>query len=56
MKKLGEEGYTWTEAHIDPWIEDPKALLPDSPMALAFQGIPDADERANIIAYLKTQK
>ena len=56
MKKLGEEGYTWTEEHIDPWIEDPKALLPQSPMSLAFQGIPDADERANIIAYLKTQK
>jgi cytochrome c len=56
MKKLGEEGYTWTEENIDHWIKDPKALLPESPMALAFQGIPDAGERANIIAYLKTQK
>jgi len=55
MKKLGEEGHTWTEEHIDHWIADPKALLPQSPMALAFQGVPDADERANIIAYLKTQ-
>ena len=54
MKKLGEEGYVWTEANIDAWIADPKALLPDSTMSLAFQGIPDADERANIIAYLKT--
>jgi cytochrome c2 len=34
---------------------DPKALIPDSPMALAFQGIPDAAERADIIAYLQTQ-
>jgi cytochrome c len=56
MKKLGEEGYTWTDEHLDGWIKDPKALLPDSPMSLAFQGIPDAAERANIIAYLKTQK
>jgi cytochrome c2 len=24
-------------------------------MALAFQGVPDAAERADIIAYLKTQ-
>lgn len=56
MKKLGDEGYVWTEAHIDSWIADPKALLPTSVMALAFQGIPDADERANIIAYLKTQQ
>lgn len=54
MKKLGEEGFTWTEEHIDKWITDPKAMIPDSPMALAFQGIPDAGERADIIAYLKT--
>ena len=54
MKKLGDEGYVWTEEHIDSWIADPKAMLPTSMMALAFQGVPDADERANIIAYLKT--
>lgn len=45
MKKLGAEGFTWTEEHIDKWISDPKAMIPDSPMALAFQGIPDAGER-----------
>jgi cytochrome c len=55
MKKLGDEGFVWTEQNIDKWIADPKAMIPDSPMALAFQGIPDAGERANIIAYLKTQ-
>jgi len=54
MKKLGEEGFTWTEEHIDKWIADPKAMIADSPMALAFPGIPDAGERADIIAYLKT--
>ena len=54
MKKLGEEGFTWTEEHIDKWIADPKAMIADSPMALAFQGIPEADERTDIIAYLKT--
>ncbi len=55
MKKLGEQGWVWTEENIDKWISDPKALIPDSPMALAFQGVPDAAERADIIAYLKTQ-
>ena len=55
MKKLGEEGFTWTEENLDKWIADPKAMLPDSPMSLAFQGGPDAGERADIIAYLKTQ-
>lgn len=56
MKKLGEEGFTWTEEHIDKWIADPKAMIADSPMALAFPGVPDAAERADIIAYLKTAK
>jgi cytochrome c len=56
MKKLGDSGWVWTEENIDKWIADPKAMIPDSPMALlAFQGIPDANERADIIAYLKTQ-
>jgi len=54
MKKLGEDGFVWTEPNIDKWIADPKAMIPDSPMALAFAGVPDAGERANIIAYLKT--
>ena len=55
MKKLGGEGYVWTEENLDKWIADPKALLPDSVMAQAFPGLPDADQRANIMAYLKTQ-
>ena len=54
MKKLGADGWVWTEENIGKWIADPKAMIPDSPMALAFQGIPDAGERADIIAYLKT--
>ena len=54
MKKLGDSGFVWTEENIDKWITDPKAMIPDSPMALAFQGIPDANERADILAYLKT--
>jgi cytochrome c len=55
MKKLGGEGFVWTEENLDKWITDPKAMIPDSPMALAFQGVPDAGTRADIIAYLKTQ-
>ena len=54
MKKMGEEGYVWTEENIDKWIHDPKAMIPDSMMSLAFAGVPDATERADIIAYLKS--
>lgn len=45
---------TWSDENIDPWIANPKALVPTSPMALAFVGIPEAGERVDIIAYLKT--
>jgi cytochrome c len=55
LKKLRESGFVWTEKDMDKWIANPKAILPDSPMAVAFQGIPDENERADIIAYLKTQ-
>ena len=53
MKKLGAEGFVWTEEHIDKWIADPKAMLPESPMAQLFTGISKPEERADIIAYLK---
>jgi cytochrome c len=55
LKKLRDSGFVWTDENMDKWIADPKAMLPASPMAAAFQGIPDANERADIIAYLKTQ-
>jgi cytochrome c len=55
MKKLGEQGFVWTPENIDKWISNPKAMIPDSSMALAFTGVPDAAERADIIAYLQTQ-
>ncbi len=55
MKKLGDEGFVWSAENLDLWIADPKALLPNSLMTQLFQGIADAQERADIIAYLKTQ-
>jgi cytochrome c len=53
MKKLGADGFVWTEEHIDKWIADPKSMLPESPMAQLFTGISNPEERADIIAYLK---
>jgi cytochrome c len=55
LKKLRQSGFVWTEEDMDRWIADPKSTIPDSPMAVAFQGISDANERADIIAFLKTQ-
>ena len=56
MKKLGAEGFVWTEENLDKWIANPKAMIPDSIMSLTFQGLPDAQQRADVIAYLKTQQ
>jgi cytochrome c2 len=53
MKTLGELGVVWTEGNLDKWLANPKAILPDSYMSM-FPGIPEASDRANIVAYLKT--
>jgi cytochrome c len=53
LKRLGAEGFIWSQENLDKWIAEPKAIIPDSPMSLSFQGIADAQERADIIAYLK---
>jgi cytochrome c len=53
MKTLGDLGVVWTEENLDKWIANPKVLLPDSYMSM-FPGIPEASDRANVIAYLKT--
>ncbi len=45
---------TWTEANLDKWLSGPAKLVPGNRMA--FPGLPDAQDRANVIAYLKAAK
>lgn len=42
---------TWNEQTLDRWLTDTEALVPDNDMAFR---VPKPDERAEIIAYLKT--
>lgn len=42
----------WNEKTLDAWLEDPQALVPDNRMA--FQGIDDADARADLVAFLES--
>ncbi len=44
----------WDDASLDAWLTSPKAYAPGTKMS--FAGIADAQERANVIAYLKTAK
>jgi cytochrome c len=40
----------WNEVTLDAWIADPQALIPGNRMA--FRGLPDAQARADLLAYL----
>jgi cytochrome c len=50
-KALKLSHLTWNEATLDQWLTDPDALVPDNDMAFR---VSKADERAEIIAYLKS--
>ena len=50
-KALKLSRLTWNEATLDQWLTDPEALVPDNDMAFR---VSQADERAEIIAYLKS--
>lgn len=42
---------TWTEEQLYQYLEDPQRVVPKTKMI--FAGLPDAQKRADIIAYLK---
>lgn len=44
-------GITWTEEKLFQYLERPQRIVPGTKMA--FAGIPDAQKRADVIAYLK---
>ena len=46
-----ESGITWTEAKLNQFLEKPHRVIPKTKMI--FAGIPDAQKRADMIAYLK---
>lgn len=50
-KAMQESGITWDETTIDEYLADPKGYVPKNKMA--FVGLKDEADRANVIAYLK---
>ncbi len=42
---------TWNDATLDKWLTRPAALVPGTSMV--FAGLPNPQDRANVIAYLK---
>jgi cytochrome c2 len=52
MKEAGEKGTVWTEDNISKYLENPREFVPKNKMA--FVGLKTPEERADVIAYLKT--
>lgn len=50
-KANADSGITWTEEKLFQFLEKPQRVLPKSRMIYA--GMPDAQKRADLIAYLK---
>jgi cytochrome c len=48
---LREANVEWNETSLDKWLSAPQKFIPGTSMN--FQGIVDAQERADVIAYLK---
>lgn len=49
--KLQDADVEWNETSLDKWLSAPQQFIPGTSMN--FRGIKDAQERADIIAYLK---
>ena len=53
MKEFAGANPVWEEALFDKYIENPKASVPKTKMV--FPGLKKPDERADLIAFLKTK-
>ncbi|WP_291297325.1 cytochrome c family protein [Elioraea sp.] len=54
MQELAAGGLTWTKENLDKYLNNPKDLVPRGSMA--FAGVRNPEQRANLIAYLETLK
>jgi cytochrome c len=53
MKEYAATGAVWDEATLNTYLENPKAVVTKTKMA--FAGLKKEDERADLIAFLKTK-
>lgn len=48
---LSAKSWTWDAEHLDGWLKSPRSYVPGTRMS--FYGIPDDEDRRDLIAYLK---
>lgn len=53
LKTAGEAGEVWSEEQLDAFLTDPRAMYKGHKMS--FAGLKKEEERADLIAWLKTQ-
>jgi cytochrome c len=51
MKKAGADGLVWNDESLNKFLQNPARLVPGTRMTYA--GVKDAQERADLLAYLK---
>lgn len=54
LAEAGAAGKTWTEEHLTAFLTKPKDVYPKTKMG--FAGIKDAEDVADLIAYMKAAK
>jgi cytochrome c2 len=54
MQAYGTDGKTWTRERLDAFIANPPGVVPQT--AMNFFGVPDAQERTALIAWLAKQR
>lgn len=53
LMAMGAAGTVWDDANLDKYLENPKAVAPKGKMA--FPGLKKPEDRADLIAFLKTK-
>jgi cytochrome c len=53
-RALRNAGWNWTPEKLDEFLADPQAVLPGN--AMPYPGLPDPDQRLNLINYLSSLK
>lgn len=54
MKEYAASAKTWDEQTLNAYLENPKGVVPKTKMV--FPGLKKPEERADLIAYLKSKK
>jgi cytochrome c len=53
MRQKGEEGWVWSEENLQPYLRNPREVVPGTSMA--YPGLRNDQQLKDLVAYLKQQ-